>query len=54
MAKKKAKHKCDGCVWRVYATENKVLCMFSKCVREEYKTMWPDNRGSSHEKKKTD
>ena len=54
MAKKKAKHKCDGCVWRVYATENKVLCMFSKCVREEYKTMWPDNRGNSHEKKKPD
>ena len=54
MAKKKTKHKCDGCVWRVYATENKVLCMFSKCVREEYKTMWPDNRGNSHEKKKPD
>lgn len=54
MAKKKDKHKCDGCVWRVYASESKVLCMFSKCVREEYKTMWQGDRGNEYEKKETD
>lgn len=54
MARKKTKHKCDGCVWRVYANESKVLCMFSKCVREENKNIWQGGKGKTDGKKKTD
>lgn len=54
MAKKKQKHKCEGCVWRVYASESKVLCMFSKCVQEEYKGFLQGGRDKANDKKKND
>ena len=54
MAKKKVKHKCDGCVWRAYVSETKVLCPFQNCVRKKYQKLMGGGGENSHEKKKPD
>ena len=54
MAKKQTKHPCEGCVWRTHTSEDKVLCLFPKCMREEYKRLWPRERKISDGKKETD
>lgn len=41
MKKKAKKHPCDGCVWRVHTSEDKVLCMFPRCMKTEYERYWP-------------
>jgi len=52
--KKKAKHPCEGCVWRTHTSEDKVLCLFPKCMREEYKRLWPRTKATDHEETKAD
>lgn len=50
MAKKQNKHPCDGCVWRAYAAEDKVMCMFPRCVREEDRTGKTEEKDKGHGK----
>lgn len=50
MEKKQKKHPCDGCVWRTLTSEDKVLCLFPRCMREEYERVWPPRGKTSDEK----
>ena len=43
------KHPCDGCVWRAYVSEDKMMCMFPSCVRAENQT---GQKGNAHGKQK--
>lgn len=52
MEKKKRKHPCEGCVWRSHTSLDKVLCLFPRCVREEYARMWPGHGEKKHEESK--
>lgn len=52
MEKKKRKHPCEGCVWRSHTSQDKVLCLFPRCVREEYERMWHGNGEKKHEESK--
>ena len=51
MEKQKKKHPCSGCVWRVHTIEDKVLCMFPRCVKKEYERYWPQGKQSNEEAK---
>lgn len=51
MEKQKKKHPCSGCVWRVHTSEDKVLCMFPRCVKKEYECYWPQGKQSNEEAK---
>lgn len=31
----KKNHKCTGCLWGKYIDHEKVLCSFSRCVKDE-------------------
>ena len=54
MEKKKTGNKCDGCPWRAYVSETKVLCPFQNCVRKKYHKLMGDGGENGHEKKKPD
>lgn len=41
----------SGCVWRVQTSEDKVLCMFPRCVRKEYERYWPQGKQSDEKAK---
>lgn len=51
---KKKKHKCEGCIWKLWAGEGKVVCMFPKCRRAAYERIWLKQRSEVHEKKDKD
>ena len=51
MEKQKKKHTCSGCVWRVQTSEDKVLCMFPRCVRKEYERYGPQGKQSDEKAK---
>lgn len=51
---KKTKHKCEGCIWKLWAGDGKVVCMFPKCRRAEYERIWLKQRSEVHEKKEQD
>lgn len=50
MEKQKKKHPCSGCVWRVHTSEDKVLCMFPRCVKKNMSAT--GRRGSRAMKKR--
>lgn len=50
MEKKRNNNPCEGCVRRTNTSEDKVLCLFPKCVRDEYAKLWPRSRGKDDEK----
>lgn len=49
---KKSKNPCEGCVWKIQVSEDKVLCLFPKCMREEYARLWPGRGEKENEKSK--
>lgn len=51
---KKAKHPCEGCIWKLWTGDEKVVCMFPKCHRAEYERIWLKRRSEAHERKEQD